>query len=80
VLETLSDPEQAAIAREYERKSGRPFQCLPCLQSARPRVTEGEEHANEPAREVVAILELPEGRTPVCEMCYARFRDAGGIT
>jgi|SRR5271157_643473 len=80
LLDGLSDLKQAAIAREYERRTGRPFRCGPCLETVRPHATPKAVEADEPASEVVAILEYAEGPIPVCEGCYRRIRDAGGIT
>jgi len=75
VLDGLSDVEQAAIAREYERKTGRPFKCLPCSEAGHSAALANEAARDEPAAEVVAILQFPNRPTPVCEDCYKRITE-----
>lgn len=68
LLDGLSDLEQAAIARKYESKTGRAFGCEPCaLARAHTKASE------EPASEVIAIVDEAGEITPLCEACYAEF-------
>ncbi len=68
LLDGLSDIEQAELAREYERHAGRAFRCAPCAAAfARTQAAE------EPASEVVAVLEEAGEMTPLCEACYERL-------
>jgi hypothetical protein len=68
LLDGLSDLEQAAIARKYESKTGRAFGCKPCA-IARAHTKASEE----PASEVVAIVDEAGEMTPLCEVCYEEF-------
>jgi hypothetical protein len=76
VLEGLSDLEQAAIAQDYEARTGRRFQCQPCLETGGSHSIRPEAEADEPARDVVAILEEGERLIPMCEDCYRRLQDS----
>lgn len=68
LLDGLSDIEQAELAREYERRAHRPFRCAPCSTAfARTKAAE------EPASEVVAVLQETGEMTPLCEACYERL-------
>jgi hypothetical protein len=68
LLDGLSDIEQAELARDYEKRSGRAFRCQPCSDAfARTKAAE------EPASEVVAVLEEAGELTPLCEGCYERL-------
>lgn len=68
LLDGLSDLEQAAIARQYESKTGRAFRCEPCA-VARAHTKADEE----PASEVIAIVDEAGEITPLCEACYTEF-------
>ncbi len=68
LLDGLSDLEQAAIARKYETRTGRPFGCEPC--AATRAHTEAIE---EPASEVIAIVDEAGEITPLCEACYEEY-------
>jgi hypothetical protein len=68
LLDGLSDLEQAAIARKYESKTGRPFGCEPCA-AARAHTKASEE----PASEVIAVVDEAGEITPLCEACYTEF-------
>ncbi len=68
LLDGLSDIEQVELARDYERRAHRPFRCAPC--SAAFARTEA---AEEPASEVIAVLEEAGELTPLCEACYERL-------
>jgi hypothetical protein len=68
LLDGLSDLEQAAIARKYESKTGRAFGCKPCA-IARAHTKASEE----PASEVIAIVDEDGEMTPLCEVCYEEF-------
>ncbi len=76
LLAGLSDLEQAAIGKDYERRTGRAMRCEPCIETGRSHSIRPEAEAGEPAREVVAILERPHGPVPVCEECYRTMVDA----
>jgi hypothetical protein len=76
LFDGLSDLEQAAIAREYESRTGRPFRCQPCFETGRSDSLRFEAEADEPAREVVAVLEAESGPVPVCETCCQRIMDS----
>jgi hypothetical protein len=76
LFDGLSDLEQAAIAREYESRTGRPFRCQPCLETGRSHSLRFEAEADEPASEVVAVLEAESGSVPVCETCCRRIMDS----
>jgi len=76
LLAGLSDLEQAAIARDYERRTGQAMRCMPCVETGRAHSIRPEAEAGEPSREVVAILERPHGPVPVCEECYRTMVDA----
>ena len=68
LLDGLSDLEQAAIAHKYESKTGRAFGCEPCaLARAHTKASE------EPASEVIAIVDEDGEMTPLCEACYLEF-------
>ncbi len=79
VLEGLSDLQQAAIARDYEAKTGRAFRCQQCLETGRSHSLRLEAEADEPGTEVVAILEESAGPIPLCEDCYRRLMDSTRI-
>ncbi len=68
LLDGLTDLEQAAIARKYESKTGRPFGCEPCA-TARAHMKANEE----PASEVIAVVDEAGEITPLCEACYTEF-------
>jgi hypothetical protein len=76
LLEGLDDLEQAAIARDYEAKTGRRFQCQPCLETGRSHSIRPEAEADEPAHEVVAVVEENGRAIPLCEDCYRRLKDS----
>jgi len=75
LLDGLSDLEQAAIAREFEHRTGRPFRCQPCLETGRTHSIRFEVEGGEPASEVVAVLEEESGPVPVCETCCRRIME-----
>lgn len=75
ILDGLSGIEQAAIAKEYEERTRRPFQCQPCLETGRSHSLRPEAEADEPGSVVVAIVEESGQAIPVCEDCYRRIRD-----
>ena len=79
VLEGLSDLQQAAIARDYEAKTGRVFRCQPCLKTGREHSLRYQAEADEPGNDVVAILEESAGPIPLCEDCYRRLMDSTTI-
>jgi hypothetical protein len=68
LLEGLSDLEQAALARKYESRTGRAFGCEPCA-VARAHTKASEE----PASEVIAIVDEAGEITPLCEACYEEY-------
>ena len=68
LLDGLSDLEQAALARKYETRTGRPFGCEPC--AAMRAHTKAIE---EPASEVIAIVDEAGEITPLCEACYEEY-------
>ena len=68
MLDGLSDLEQAAVARKYESKTGRGFGCEPCaVARAHTKAIE------EPASEVIAIVDEAGEITPLCEACYEEY-------
>ena len=69
LLDGLNDIEQAAIARDYESRTGRPFRCQLCS-VARP----GDKADDEPAAEVIAVVNEAGEMTPLCEACYEEFQ------
>lgn len=79
LLEGLGDLEQAAIARDFELKTGRVFRCQPCLETGRSHSLRIDAEADEPGNEVVAILEESAGPIPLCEDCYRRLMDSTKI-
>jgi len=68
LLDGLSDLEQAALARKYESKTGRAFGCEQCA-VARAHTKASEE----PASEVIAIVDEAGEITPLCEACYEEY-------
>ncbi len=74
LLDGLSDLEQAAIARKYESKTGRPFGCEPCAM-ARAHTKASEQ----PVTEVIAVVDEGGAITPLCEACYTEFIEDGAI-
>ncbi len=68
LLDGLSDLEQAALARKYESKTGKAFGCGPCA-VARAHTKASEE----PASEVIAIVDEAGEITPLCEACYEEY-------
>jgi len=68
LLDGLSDLEQAALARKYESRTGRAFGCEPCA-VARAHTKASEE----PASEVIAIVDEDGEITPLCEACYEEY-------
>jgi hypothetical protein len=76
LLDGLSDQEQAAIAREYERKTGRAFRCSQCLETGRRESRRSEAEADQPADEVVAVFEEAGAITPLCQSCYQGIVDS----
>jgi hypothetical protein len=76
LLDGLSDLEQAAIAHEYENRTGRPFRCQPCQETGSSHSMRSEAEADEPASPVVAIMEEEGGPMPVCEACCRRLMDS----
>ena len=76
LLDGLSDLEQAAIAHEYENRTGRPFRCRPCQETGSSHSMRSEAEADEPASAVVAIMEEEGGPMPVCEACCRRLMDS----
>jgi hypothetical protein len=79
LFDGLSDLEQAAIAREYEARTSRPFRCQPCLEAGRLRPSRVGPEAEEPASEVVAVMEEVGQPIPVCEACYRRINDSNEV-
>lgn len=80
ILEGLSDIEQAAIAKNYEERTGRPFQCQPCLETGRSHSLRLEAEADEPGSVVIAIVEESGEKIPVCQDCYQRITDSAEDT
>ncbi len=76
LLEGLDERQVAAIARDYETKTGREFRCQQCLETGRERSLRVEAEADEPGIEVVAILEEITAPIPLCEDCYQRLMDS----
>lgn len=76
LLAGLDDLEQAAIARNYEASTGRRFQCQPCLETGRSHSIRSEAEADEPAHDVVAVIEENGRPIPLCEDCYRRLKDS----
>lgn len=76
LLEGLDDLERAAIARDYEARMGRRFQCQQCLETGRSHSIRMEAEADEPAHDVVAVIEENGRPIPLCEDCYQRLKDS----
>ncbi len=76
LLEGLEDLEQAAVARDFEARTGHRFQCQPCLETGRSRSIRSEAEADEPAHQVVAVLDENGRLIPLCEDCYQRLKDS----
>jgi hypothetical protein len=76
LLEGLDERNLAAIARDYERKTGREFRCQQCMETGRGHSLRDEAEADEPGIEVVAILEESTEPIPLCEDCYKRLMDS----
>jgi hypothetical protein len=76
LLEGLEDLEQTKVAREFEARTGHRFQCQPCLETGRSHSIRSEVDADEPAHQVVAVLEENGRLIPLCEDCYQRLKDS----
>jgi hypothetical protein len=76
LLDGLDERQVAAIARDYEARTGREFRCQQCLETGRARSLRDEAEADEPGIEVVAILEETTAPIPLCEDCYRRLMDS----
>ena len=83
LLDGLSYMEQAELAHDCVKRSGRAFVCQPCAAASEDAHT-----AEEPQSGVVAVLVGEKGEMmPMCEECYERlveeaheFHWSNGIT